>query len=222
MIDVGKKEEEEVEDLKSKMKVKETEDELILEFTKTHPTIVNSIRRVILNDVPVFAVEEVVFNKNDSGLYDEVIAHRLGLVPLKTDFNNYNLRDECKCGGVGCALCEVNFSLQKQEPGFVYSGDMKSDDPAITPVYENIPITKLIEEQNLEFTAKATLGKGRVHAKWTPAHSYISENNEKILLHVEGFGQLDNKIIYNKAIEILQTNLDRLKEAFKEENESKE
>lgn len=204
------------------MKVRETEDELILEFTKTHPTIINSFRRVILNEVPTFAIEEVTFIKNDSGLYDEIIAHRLGLIPLKTDFENYNLRDECKCGGVGCALCEVNFSLKKQEPGFVYSGDLRSDDPAIVPVFDNISITKLIEEQNLEFNAKATLGKGKAHAKWAPAHSYISESNEKTLLHIEGFGQLDNKVIYNKAIEILQNNLDKLKEALEEENESKE
>jgi DNA-directed RNA polymerase alpha subunit len=47
-------------------------------------SLANTIRRS-LAEVPTLAVDEVEIFKNDSALYDEVLAHRIGLIPLKTD-----------------------------------------------------------------------------------------------------------------------------------------
>ncbi len=183
---------------------------VVFDFGNTHNTIVNSIRRVILDEVPTFAIEDVEVVKNDSPLYDEIIAHRLGLIPLKTDLTSYNIKDSCSCGGIGCALCEVKMSLKSDEHGYVYSSEIKSDDPQIVPVFDNIPITKLSGSGVVEFNMKANLGTGRVHAKWAPAHAFMRESNAGVELIVEPFGQLDAKVIFNKAVDILSAKIDEL------------
>src|SRR3989344_4066327 len=61
---------------------------------KTSPAFANSLRKYILEKVPAMAIEDVEFRKNGSILYDEMIAHRLGLIPLSTDLKSYNLPQE--------------------------------------------------------------------------------------------------------------------------------
>lgn len=187
-------------------------DKAVFSFKDTHNTIVNSVRRVILDDVPTFAIEEVEVVVNKSPLYDETVAHRLGLVPLKTDLKSYNFKNLCSCGGVGCALCEVKLTLTQNEAGYVYSGSIKSDDPQIVPVDARIPITKLFGDSSLELNLKAILGVGREHAKWAPAHTYLKESDKGVDLIVEPFGQLEAKEIYNNAIEILIAKIEELEE----------
>ncbi len=191
-------------------KIKTDGDISTFTFENTHNSIVNSIRRTILDDVPTFAIEDVEIVVNDSPLYDETLAHRLGLIPLRTDLKSYNFREDCKCGGIGCALCEVKMTLKADTEGFVYSKELNSDDPKIVPANDEIPITKLFGSKKLEVNMKATLGTGRVHAKWAPAHSYLKEDGKKIDLIVESFGQLESKEIYNKAIDILCAKIDEL------------
>ncbi len=137
-----------------------------------NPAIANAIRRNAMNEVPVMAIEDVEIRKNSSVLYDEMIAHRLGLVALKTDLESYNLPDKCKCQGAGCARCQVKLTLVADEPGVVYAEELKSKDPKIKPVFGKTPIAKLLKGQKLEIEATATLGKGSVHAKWSPGLVY--------------------------------------------------
>ena len=47
-------------------------------------SLANAIRRY-LNKIPIIAVDEVEISKNDSPLYDETIAHRIGLIPIKME-----------------------------------------------------------------------------------------------------------------------------------------
>ncbi len=182
----------------------------VFEFKNTHNTIVNSIRRIILDEVPTFAIENVEVVRNDSPLYDETVAQRLGLVPLKTDLKTYNFKQSCKCGGIGCAMCEVKMTLAQDKDGYVYSGSIKSDDPQIVPVDKKIPITKLFNGKKLELNLKAVLGRGKEHAKWAPAHAYLKEGKGSVLLCVESFGQLTGKEVFNKAIDVLAEKIDEL------------
>ncbi|MCW1296437.1 MAG: DNA-directed RNA polymerase subunit D [Candidatus Parvarchaeota archaeon] len=130
--------------------------------------LLNSLRRICMSEVPVMAIKEVEFRKNSSALYDEIIAHRLGLIPLKTDLKSYNFVSECSCKGKTCAKCSVKLSLKEVGPKTVYASDMKSTDPEIKPVFPKMPIVKLLEGQELEFTAIAILGRGIEHAKFSP------------------------------------------------------
>ncbi len=136
------------------------------------PSFANLIRRVVIEEVPVMAIEDVEFRKNNSILYDEIIAHRLGLIPLTTDLKSYNLPEECKCGGKGCARCQLKMSLKAKGPGMVYASQIKTRDAAIKPVYPKTPIVKLLKNQSLELEAIAILGKGKEHVKWSPGHIY--------------------------------------------------
>ncbi|MDO8480658.1 MAG: DNA-directed RNA polymerase subunit D [Nanoarchaeota archaeon] len=135
----------------------------------TTPAFVNSLRRAIVEEVPTLAIEDVEFRKNNSILYDEIIAHRLGLVPLKTDLKGYRM---LKPGDEPGKANQVTFSLKTTKQGNVIAGDMDSSDKSVVPVYPDMLVTKLIKGQSLEFEAVAILGKGKDHSKWCPAHAY--------------------------------------------------
>lgn len=114
-------------------------------------TLANAIRRSV-SEVKTLAIDEVEMYHNDSALYDEIITHRLGLIPLKTEGK---MSDKTK----------VDLKLSKIGPCTVYSSDIEGDAQVL---YGQIPITILREGQKLEFTATATLGKGIEHAKYVP------------------------------------------------------
>lgn len=135
----------------------------------------NAIRRIMFAEVPVMAIEDVIILKNDSPLYDEIIAHRLGLIPLKTDLEHYVLPQECECGGFGCPLCQVSLTCEitntTNSPLVICSGDLKSNDPNVMPVNPNIPIVKIDKNDKIILESYAILGTARDHAKWQPVSS---------------------------------------------------
>ena len=140
--------------------IEKTPENLIVRMDANH-SLANAIRRSV-EEIPVLAIDEVELFKNDSALYDEFLAHRLGLVPLKT---------EAKMA----SKTSVKLKLQKSGPCSVYSGDLKGQAKV---VYGNIPITILEKGQELELVAEAKLGKGIEHAKYVPGlcyYRYISE-----------------------------------------------
>lgn len=184
-----------------------------------NPAYANSIRRYMNSEVPVMAIEDVEFRKNDSILYDELIAHRLGLLPLKTDLKSYVLPKECKCKGVGCNKCTLKMTLKTKAPGTVYASQIKSKDPAVVPVYPKTPIVKLLENQELEIEATAMLGQGKMHAKWSPGlifYKYKDENeDDSFIFTIESWGQLTPKEIVVAALEMFNADLEAFVEMVK-------
>ena len=145
------------------------EGDLKLKFILVSSTaFANSLRRAMKSLVPIMAVDYIDFYMNTSYLYDEILAHRIGLVPIKTDLEKFNMPDKCVCGGEGCPNCQVSFRLNIEGPKLVYSGDFVSDDPETIPVYDNIPLVELDEGQQLMLEAVARLGTGKEHVKWQP------------------------------------------------------
>ncbi len=134
--------------------------------------LMNALRRIALSEVPSMAIDEVVMIENSSILQDEMIAHRLGLTPLKTDVDTYNLPEDCECKSeFGCNLCRVTLTLDADSTEgtrTVYSGELVSENPEIIPVSDKVPIIKLAKGQKLKLEAYARLGKGKNHAKWQP------------------------------------------------------
>lgn len=121
-------------------------------------SVANAIRRY-LSQVPVAAIDELEISKNDSPLYDETIAHRTGLIPLKKE----KVSEKSK----------LKLNISKE--GTVYSGDIKGH-PEI--VHKGIPITTLAKGQELEFTANIRLGRGAEHAKFSPGLMFYRNSAE--------------------------------------------
>lgn len=134
--------------------------------------LANTLRRIIISEVPTMAIDDIIIYENSSILHDEMLALRLALIPLKTDLDSYNLPEKCDCkSDLGCSRCRVILTLDVEAEGgarIVYSGDLVSEDPNIIPVSDKIPIIKLVPGQRIRLEAYAKLGRGRDHAKWQP------------------------------------------------------
>lgn len=139
---------------------------LNLKVNSTEP-IINAIRRAV-NEIFVPAIEEIEVIKNDSALYDEVLAHRLGLIPLVAE-KSLKPIEECSCNKKRCGKCTIKLKLQAKGPGIVYSSELKG---TIKPVIDNIPIVYLEKDQEIEILAIVRLGKGQEHAKFIPGIIY--------------------------------------------------
>ena len=145
-------------------------DDSLARFTLTgsSPAFANGFRRAMIGEVPTLAIEDVRIYDNTSAFFDEMLAHRLGLIPIKTDLSTYSTKEKCSCGEAGCPGCMVTFTLSVEGPKTVLSSDLIPQDPNATPVYDNIPIVKLAKGQKLVIEAHAVLNTGREHAKWQP------------------------------------------------------
>jgi len=153
-------------------------------FEGVDPSFVNALRRTLLTDVPKMAIEDVEFHlgpiraedgkeyESVAPLFDEMIAHRLGLIPIPTDLSMFVPKATCPaCKGEGCPTCTIIFSLNKRGPCTVFSGDLEPiGDPKLKPRDAGIPIVKLGDGQALLVYATAVLGTAREHAKWQVAH----------------------------------------------------
>lgn len=149
-----------------------TENKAKFVLSDCSPAFANAIRRIIISEVPSMAIDDVFVYENSSVLNDEFIAHRLGLIPLKTDLDSYVLPEKCKCKSeMGCNQCRVVGTLDVEATDSkktVYSGDLKFEDPDIKPVTDKIPIVKLEVGQKLKLEVHAKLGTGKQHSKWQP------------------------------------------------------
>jgi DNA-directed RNA polymerase subunit D len=138
----------------------------------TDAAFANALRRIALSEVPCMAIDEVVILENSSMLHDEILAHRLGLLPIKTDLKAYNLPEECECKSeFGCPQCRVSLTLDAEAVDAtktIYSNSIGSENPDIVPVNGNILLVKLAPGQKIKLEAYARLGKGKDHAKWQP------------------------------------------------------
>ena len=129
--------------------------EKIILRTDMNYSLLNAIRRSV-EEISTLAIEDVEIFKNDSALYDEVLAHRLGLIPLKT---------ESKMSG----KTSIELSLKKTGPCTVYSGDFKGD---VTIPFKEIPLTILGKDHEIEIVATASMGNGLYHTKHVPGLVY--------------------------------------------------
>ena len=151
------------------MKVKIIEkkgDKLSFVLEDSTPAFANALRRIMTSEVPTMAIDWVEMRENDSALFDEVVAHRLGMIPLAFDPKKFNFQDECECEGKGCPLCNVTLVLEKTGPSIAHSGDLKSSNKEVKPTDPNFPIVELLKGHVIKLDAVASLGTGIKHAKF--------------------------------------------------------
>ncbi|MCL4400886.1 DNA-directed RNA polymerase subunit D [Candidatus Parvarchaeota archaeon] len=123
-------------------------------------SLVNALRRAIINGVSTLAMDDVTIYKNTSPMYDEILASRLGLIPLKTD------------SAIKKSKKEFLFKLKETGPKTIHASDLIPSDKDVTPVYPETLIINLKEGESVELEAKAVFGTGQEHIKFSPAHVF--------------------------------------------------
>ena len=164
----------------------------------------NALRRIAINSVPVFAIDRVTFYENSSAMFDEYIAHRIGLIPIATPQKGYDDKDE------------ILFTLEETGPKMVYSKELGSADKEVRVANEGIPIIKLGEEQRIRIEAKAVMGTALKHAKFQPGIVTYKENGEgEFDFYVESFGQMPPRQIINKAFDVIEEEAEEVRKKVK-------
>tara|TARA_Y100000034_G_scaffold52732_1_gene64728 strand:+ start:2490 stop:3206 length:717 start_codon:yes stop_codon:yes gene_type:complete len=161
------------------MKLIEKKENQITFTSEMDEGLVNAIRRYI-NKIPILAIDEVEISKNDSPLYDETIAHRLGLIPLIPDKNAKKKNPKVK--------------LISKDEGMIYSKELKGVDI----VYKDMPITFLNKGQKLEISATTKIGKGIEHSKFSPGLLFY-RNIAEITVAKNIYDKIKQKIPNNEV-----------------------
>ena len=156
----------------------QSDDEIVFIVRDAEVPFINAIRMTAIVYVPKIAIEDVNIIRNDSAMFNEVLAHRLGLTPLVSNIEaieglplpeddgwEYNVETDSWADNLKKG---VIFKLNEVGPKVVYSKDLISSDETIKPVYDTIPLVKLKDGEVLDIEAVAKVGYGKEHAKWMP------------------------------------------------------
>jgi DNA-directed RNA polymerase subunit D len=199
--------------------VEKSDERIVVRFNNIPRQYVNSLRRLAISEVPTLAIDDVVILENSSVMHDEAVAHRLGLIPLRTDPGRFVMPHECDCKStLGCSKCRVLLVLDSEaneKTLVVTSGELVSEDELVKPVSKDIPIVVLAPNQKLKFEAYARLGIGKDHAKWQPTAAAVvkdGENENEILLVIESNGALTAGEILTVAAEQLSSKVKNFKQ----------
>ncbi|MBK5190250.1 MAG: DNA-directed RNA polymerase subunit D [Methanosarcinales archaeon] len=189
----------------------------------------NALRRAMIAEVPKLAIDEVNIHENTSLLYDEQLALRLALIPLKTDLSDYGADDRV-------SLTLKAISPAREGYTMVYSKELISSEPNVEAAFGNIPIVKLnsserevgsmksVARQKIALEAIAKLGRGKEHAKWQPvtACSYKDmpdeEHKNSLLFTVESDGALPVDTIIGEAARIMRKKCESVLDGLNEQS----
>jgi DNA-directed RNA polymerase subunit D len=199
--------------------LEKTNERIVVRFNNIPRQYVNSLRRLAISEVSTLAIDDVVILENSSVMHDEAVAHRLGLIPLRTDPGRFVMPHECDCKStLGCSKCRVLLVLDaeaNEKTAAVASGELVSEDETVKPVSKDIPIVVLAPNQKLKFEAYARLGTGKDHAKWQPTSAAVvkdGEREEETILILESNGALTAEEILLAAGERLVSKIKGFKQ----------
>ena len=169
--------------------------------------LANSLRRVMIAEIPTIAIEIVDVVQNTSVLVDEFIAHRLGMIPLDSRdcSDDFYYTQDCNCDEGNCDNCSVKLELRAKCTGSatmpVYARDLVkvTEGTLGTPIladreHKGVLIAKLRKEQELQLNCIARKGIAKEHAKWSPvaAVSFEYDPHNK-LKHTDYWFEVDAK-----------------------------
>ena len=194
--------------------VEENENSIVVKLKGIPLQYANALRRICLSGVPTFAIDDVVIIENSSVLSDEGVAHRLAMLPLKTDLSRFIEPSACDCHSeLGCSRCRVLLMLDSGNSDTtrtVTSQDLSSEDESVKPVNPNIPIVALAPGQKLKVEAYARLGRGSEHAKWNSSTVSVltqGSNADEHILSIETVGSLAAGEVVKNAVNELEKRL---------------
>ena len=199
--------------------IEKSSERIVVKFNNIPRQYVNSLRRLAISEVPTLAIDDVVMLENSSVMHDEAVAHRLGLIPLRTDPGRFVMPHECDCKStLGCSKCRVLLVLDSEasdKTKVVTSGELVSEDELVKPVSKDIPIIVLAPNQKLKFEAYARLGTGKDHAKWQPTSAAVvkdGKDEDEIILVLESNGALTAEEVLVSAAERLASKVKSFKQ----------
>ena len=198
--------------------IEKSNERIVVRFSNVPRQYVNSLRRLAISEVPTLAIDDVVILENSSVMHDEAVAHRLGLIPLRTDPGRFVMPADCDCKStLGCSKCRVLLVLDadaNEKTTVVTSGELVSEDEMVKPVSKDIPIIVLAPNQKLKFEAYARLGIGKDHAKWQPTSAAVVKDgkDDEIILVLESNGALTAEEILLASAERLSAKVKNFKQ----------
>jgi DNA-directed RNA polymerase I and III subunit RPAC1 len=152
------------------------EDKIVLEIKGIDASLANALRRILISEIPTMAIENCTFYQNTSIIPDEILAHRLGLIPIKVDANLFNEKGESEeFNEFNSLMFKLHVLCDKEEMS-VYSNELKWIPQGnqsfriqnAKPVHDDILIAKLKKGQEIEVELVCVKGTGKIHAKWSP------------------------------------------------------
>ena len=175
----------------------------------------NALRRICLNGVPVFAIDTVDIVENTSVLADEGLAHRLGLIPLKTDLSEFKDLSDIKTDDTTNRVMLTLDSGETNETRTVLSSELTSEDNYVKPISDKIPIVELAPGQRIKVEAYARLGRGLEHAKWNSSNISVlteTDKDDEKILTIESTGAINPAQIVLAGVSELSNRLGEFKE----------
>ncbi len=161
----------------------------------------NTIKHIITDDIPSYAIERVLIYKNDTIITDDMLNLRLALIPIKLDPRDKTLPRE--------VIFTFEAVYKKETDGYVYSDDIICQNVEGSDIIlKGIPISKLIRDQEIKLKAVATISTGYEHSKWSLvcAPSFWKEDSDYVI-KIETNGVKTPEEIYNEGIDILKDQL---------------
>jgi DNA-directed RNA polymerase alpha subunit len=168
--------------------------------------IANSLRRIMISEIPILSIDTVQFERNDSLLDDEFIAHRLGMVVLDS-----SALYSGKINANTSIILTADVTCNSYDPLDVTVDMIKSNIPEVPCLYPDTILTRLYKGQCLKFSAVAKIGIGKDHAKWNSISGICMEPEEKgIKITMEETGALNAKDIIRLGLTLLSENMLKL------------
>jgi DNA-directed RNA polymerase subunit D len=158
----------------------------------TNAVFMNTLRRTIMTETPCLAIDKVTIYDNDSVVFDEMLANRLGLVPIKTD-KAYKKGDS------------VKLVLEAVGPYVVTGKDIKSTDPAVEVADPKILISKLGKDQKMKIELLAVMKCGSDHARFQPA--IVSYNQ---IIEIDNSKKIDVKAVMAESSKLFEEKAGKL------------
>ncbi|XP_042026343.1 DNA-directed RNA polymerases I and III subunit RPAC1-like [Salvia splendens] len=138
-----------------------SEDDMEFDMIGIDASIANAFRRIL--------IAEVFIANNTSVIQDEVLSHRLGLVPLKVDPRHFNyMSEKDEPNEKNTIVFKLHARCEKG--GHVLKSGFHAricKQPNCHQAW-GIILAKLGPKQEIELEAHAVKGMGKTHAKWSP------------------------------------------------------
>lgn len=158
------------------------ENEIIFTLKGVEPPLANALRRILIAEVPTVAIEKITINQNTTVVPDEVLAHRMGLIPINANPSLFiDKKPDEEINAKNCIKFRLHKACTKDKDGklvneVVYSkdlewipiGNQKEKHKVIAPVQDDIVILKMRAGQEIDMELYCEKGIGQTHAKWSP------------------------------------------------------